>query len=1253
MGFQILGNKIQQMEPTSTVSGKSSVVTVTSEVEQDLEVLNSYLTACCFTLLDVNKDAFHMEIHKPDNQKIIKNFANERNQRSLIVYKIEPEGGAPEVVSEPVKGEETKADPKPDHGKELIEFSLEVGYKGTNTHAIAFLKREQIATIELLNHDLAKHVAAQLQVINIGYIGEDSTPFVITNTYILNSFTPLFQSFEEARYPKGGADEEEKKKSSGAMGLAKVHAKLAELSLALLQCQQNLDIPDVQLVVDNDVKMIVKKAKLENRKVQTSDFDDLMKNPDFVNGLTFRVNQWVKDIRKVTKLDRDPSTGSALQEVNFWLNLEKVLLHIKEQIEQPEIEATQQILKGAKRFYVVVSFEKDIELDPAITRVSGCNALMRNFPINSLIAAGNMEQIGKAIEEIFEKLKKSVKGLEFQYPTARFNPFLEAISRDLTAQMVKVLTGLKIMRMEYPEFMDLVTNKCQEAVFVEWEKRHKDFKEALRQQVQKKGERFTAANPAFEHELLKKRLTNLLAFRSTHFKFQDIIKKVIMNKDKEDEETGSAASKAMEQAYNMFLTFDVLDIKDVEMYESAKASYDNKIDKIENEITKELKDKLAAANNANEMFRVFTKFNALFVRPKIRAAIQEYQARLLDTVRKDIESLKEKFLSDKSASIAISKLRDIPAISGKIIWAKQIERKLGVYMERVRDLLGVNWDQYTEGKHLKDLSEQFKKHLNMQERVETWQKEVSAPTVVDIQSSSLVFDIVQKKDKLELIVNFDEKVTTLFKEVRNLTQLGYKITYAVKKKAETAKAIYPKAVSLQEILKTFYQTNLLIDDRVSKLVAKIKGEMQNILKDCLKHTWSITQELDKKIGILTEKVTNYEDAVINVKGKLDQMQQNLQELTTCPYTPEEFKKNLAAIQQSIDEFAFQEYSNVSLLAQEVDGKIEQILTKRLSDIVPKWIGEFTKFDESPHALITFSSVHEIKMLDQLIVLEPPIIEARAYWLREFHKLIEIVCGLPRIDSERYEKAKAVAEGSDNTYRSIMDKLANDVLLRAYLSIEGLVQEAHGYSKSWTKYQALWDIDSGKIFDRLGEDIDKWQKLLTEIKNERTTLDNSMTEKHFGALVIDYRAVQSKISNKYDSWHKDILKKFADTMLDGMRAYYQNVSVARTQLENQNLDITSTDVTVFITEIQEIKKKVEVWSVQMDRFKNGHKLLDKHRFQFPPDWLHVDQIEGEWSSLKQILSKKSKTMEEQIPTLQGKILAEEKAINEKQKDIEEE
>jgi dynein heavy chain 1 len=51
---------------------------------------------------------------------------------------------------------------------------------------------------------------------------------------------------------------------------------------------------------------------------------------------------------------------------------------------------------------------------------------------------------------------------------------------------------------------------------------------------------------------------------------------------------------------------------------AAETGYNERVARVENHIISRLRDRLGGAKNANEMFRVFSKFNALFVRPKIR-----------------------------------------------------------------------------------------------------------------------------------------------------------------------------------------------------------------------------------------------------------------------------------------------------------------------------------------------------------------------------------------------------------------------------------------------------------------------------------------------------------------------------------------------------------------------------------------------------------------------------------------------------------
>ena len=64
-------------------------------------------------------------------------------------------------------------------------------------------------------------------------------------------------------------------------------------------------------------------------------------------------------MQKVTKLDRDPSSGTAMQEISFWVNLERALRNIQEKCQSAEVMLTLDVLRLGKRFHLTTKFDTD------------------------------------------------------------------------------------------------------------------------------------------------------------------------------------------------------------------------------------------------------------------------------------------------------------------------------------------------------------------------------------------------------------------------------------------------------------------------------------------------------------------------------------------------------------------------------------------------------------------------------------------------------------------------------------------------------------------------------------------------------------------------------------------------------------------------------------------------------------------------------------------------------------------------------
>jgi dynein heavy chain 1 len=105
-----------------------------------------------------------------------------------------------------------------------------------------------------------------------------------------------------------------------------------------------------------------------------------------------------------------------------------------------------------------------------------------------------------------------------------------------------------------------------------------------------------------------------------------------------------------------------------------------------------------------------------------------------------------------------------------------------------------------------------------------------------------------------------------------------------------------------------------------------------------------------------------------------------------------------------------------------------------------------------------------------------------------------------------------------------------------------------------------------------------------------------------------------------------------------------IQQSRTDLENQSIETSSTTEAVsLITYVQNLKKKMLEWEDKVGVYREGQRMLERQRFQLPNNWLHIDSVEGEWSSFSEILKRKDSSIQTQVASLQAKIMSEDKAV----------
>lgn len=1165
-------------------------------------------------------------------------------------------------------------------------------------------------------------ITSQIQVINLPGLaslrtgpghGSAVSPFEILHSVVHLALAPYFDAYTKGQENRTGI--KSRVDGEARTGIPGTKKKIAELELSLLHLQQNIEIPELSLPLHDVVQSALEEAAARSIK-PTVDLipSALLADSTFLNSLQHTVNGWIKSIQSITKMSRDADSGSATQEINFWLSMESSLEGIEMQLRSDGVQLTLEILRHAKRFQATVSFSADTGLKEATDKVQKYNQLMRDFPLDELLSATSLQKVQDSLNLIFSHLNKKLRICP--YPIRRALPLVEAISGDLDAQLHSLLHGRSLMHLNFKDFEILMDSA--DHIWRTWDENVKDFTNVAREVTRRRNEKFIPIKFAARHAKLQDRLNYINTFRTNHEQLQRTIVNVLGPKSTISSESNGAilngaiiveeigdvdAVEEVSQAYAALRDVDVLEVspEGTEIWVQAEINYNERTSRVENSIIARLRDRLATAKTANEMFRVFSKFNALFVRPKIRGAITEYQTQLIDNVKHDIAALHERFKQQygHSEAHAMAQLRDLPPVSGAIIWARQIERQLNGYMRKVEDVLGKDWALHSEGQKLQAESNMFRKKLDTRPIFESWLHDV---TRRNVSISGRLFSIIRNRaagNTLELAVNFDPQVIALFKEVRNLIWLNYQVPHAINNISKEAKRVYPYAVGLMESVRTFAQTGRAIADmsEVSILLSGYQNDVQTLILKGIPLKWeSFVHSYDLHVKQLShlsngtidrsvpsgrgeskhvQFVREFGAAVSVLQSKTSTLssvyeiiQNASDELKTCPYDMTTFRHQLELIQTAVDQLNLENFVNLSYWVDETNHKIEEILLERLKQAVQLWIEVFqdarsdgVNEDSSPKRISGVPGDHnqqydphltrlvlEISMRNQVIYLDPPLEYARASWFSQLHDWLGIVCNLPKVKSSRYEMNIDLSGSADTEARfTALPGSCTGHLSQVYTAVEYKLQNVGTYVDKWLQFQSLWDPQSEQVYDVLGEDLSKWLQLLQEIRKTRATFDTSEVSRSFGNLTVDYEQVQTKVNAKYDQWQHEILIKFAGRLGNRIREVYTDVEKARRDLEGQSLEASSTAQAVtFITIVQQCKRKVKVWGPEVDLFRQGQTTLSRQRYQFAADWLFVEQIDHEWTALNEILGRKSKIVQDQTDALRAKISAEDKVVSTK-------
>ena len=340
-------------------------------------------------------------------------------------------------------------------------------------------------------------------------------------------------------------------------GIPNTKKKFAELELSLFHLQQNVEIPETHLIIHPVIQKSVIDAHISGQRPSISLIPPhVLNDSTFLNTLQSHVNIWIKSIQSVTKLSRDVTSGTASQEINFWVSLERALEGIEAQLRSEEVTMVMDCLRNAKRFLATVSFLADTGLKDATDVVHKYNQLMKDFPLDELLSATELDKIQDALHLIFNHLNNRLRRVA--YPIRRALPLVEAISRDFNDKLLQVLTSHRLTYTPF-EMFDRLMNQTQN-IFRAWDDDIKEFTNVAREVTRKRAEKFIPIKIYPAHAKLMERVRYLRDWRKQHEQLAVMTGPTKGLAGVGKELGGIDMEEEVKEAYEIFKSIDVLDV---------------------------------------------------------------------------------------------------------------------------------------------------------------------------------------------------------------------------------------------------------------------------------------------------------------------------------------------------------------------------------------------------------------------------------------------------------------------------------------------------------------------------------------------------------------------------------------------------------------------------------------------------------------------------------------------------------------------
>ncbi|EPY50395.1 dynein heavy chain Dhc1 [Schizosaccharomyces cryophilus OY26] len=1208
------------LERTSIVSSNLDISTTKAGALNILDYLKQVISISCsldqeLTLAEISKceeftDAFAC-------------FLQDSDQLYLYLFGV-------------IRSPTSQSDPK-DLILDKWMFRIEYNYTVTSDcdFVLVFLKQTKFV-------DLTAHLQKQLVFAHLPLSAcQNDNPFDSSintvHSYVKYALEPFFLNCAK----------ETPEKTSGTLPnynlqLSNTKKVFSELELSLANLQSDRSVPNVTLYIHPVIKDAIHWSKIENTEISVQCIPhNTLSNPKFLNSLNITVHSWMKSINQLVETSQTEKQGSTSQEIRFWHTLCLSYNEVYKQLTSLPVKFTLEVLNFAKRFHTTASFLNNTNLRTQSDTANRIAGFLIDIPLPSIHGASSLDSLHESIVSIHVYFMKRWKSS--CYPLSRTITFLNCLADDFASKLIEILSSKQIMAMP---FADLQHNfSIALNTLTTWDSSIKEFLLLVKHTLSKRKEVYEVAGLNERPKLLSKRLQSILLIRETHENLTVTISS-LSSSDQDGEGLFEAVSGSeFSASLDLFQNVDVLDCTEDgrRKWILHESKFGDILCQFDNEFVSFIKEKFRLCENTTQMISIFLNYNTLLSRPKVRNAVREYQVQLINGVSQDVMSLKSRF-TDVTSDLelfAMHQLRDIPPVSGAIMWSSQVTRRLQKYFTQLDVILGNDWATYNEGSKLKSDAQSLQKNLDPLTIYKTWLNTLSLD-VFDFTTP--IFKIVPVKELncLELSVTLDSQLMMLIKEFRTLSSMGYEVPERFSKVISNSQKLQSVAANLSSSAKLYNQSLKIVETSpVQKyLLMELEYKIQCHISENLLLTWEDflnddkTSKSERDLGNncndisspylfiyqLNSLINIYCSKYESVVRTCSEIDSNLMRLENDEYIYENFLGILKEIQIIVDRLYVDGYSNLHKVVVIINDRIQNILIKKLKKNLDDFSLLLERTDDNYITDLFSSNLFLKRLLDKSVILQPismslkngaillepslQVILTSVFGLINY--LFSSVENLPAIYLRSYPISGGVLESKSSTFVGALGALDVEVV-RVFNICSNALAEVKCYIATFKRYQVFDTrlLDKASSTSLQPSDLFHLVQHLAYSKKSVNEIDD---EFRMGSFKVDLVPFRSRATYNLSKWIDFYFELFSQELTDSARNSQLSLSYFQSALNNIRLDWQSLkEANESVLNLRNSLNYKETSSALLELLKSAEDVFKNVNYRLRNDWISYDQM----------------------------------------------